>query len=175
MGWLLLAVLAGFIGVAPGLGVAAVFLLLVTLRTIEGVKGGLEERRSRRGPRDIDAVLSVAGSPWHLVSAAVGTLVQLLLPIAAGVAVVGALIAGMSGIPSIPLALGGAVFVVLAFFGPGSGKPRRRAQRTLSAVVRGRTATIVTACGAVLLLLLELSAIDANMLVSWPAQSGWWN
>lgn len=162
--------IAGLVGIAPSIGVIAVAVLVTALRTSDGIATGLSARRSRRGPRDVDPLLSAAGLPWHATWAAVRTCVHLLLPLLSGATVVAVLQVGGGVLPTSVL-LGGCVFVLLTFFGPGAGKPRQRAAGILASALRGRTPHIVVASVAVLAILLELSAIESRLLVWWPFEA----
>lgn len=172
VGWLLVTLTAGFVAVAPALGLVVVALTLVSLRTADGVLAGLAARRSRRGPRDVDAALSIAGLPWHACRAAVVTVVQLLVPLLTGIAVALVLSLGRPDIPGGAVALAGCAFVLLAAFGPGARKPRQRAERALVGALRGRAAAVVTGVVAVLLIMVELSAIESKVLIWWPFEFG---
>ena len=112
-------------------------------RTAERSVTSLVMRRHHRGRRRSDVPFAVAASPWHLVVGALGTLMGLLLPALVGISAVFstalATVAVTGGSPepnsAVPLAVGGLLAALMAWWGPG-GAALRRGTRS---VVRGLT------------------------------------
>ena len=101
-------------------------------------------RRYAGGRRRSDVPVAVAASPWHLVSAALGTVVALLLPAAVAVAHVlrGVGVVSLTGgsprpDTSAPLAAGALLGILTAWWGPGGASLRRGARSLVRGTVRG--------------------------------------
>ncbi len=182
----LAAMLLGFAAVAsaaPLLAWGLYALWGLMTRTVDRALTGLVVRRHEAGRRRSDVPMAVLASPWHLVAAALSTLLSLLLPLAiAGVValVVSGLLTTTSVAPGIgpthpvAVAVGSLVGGWLGWWGPGS-TPLRRGSRT---VVRGAvplgvpTMVVVTLClvggGA----LTYWSLLDGDVVSWWPLPGG---
>lgn len=140
----LLALLAAVVaGVAGFPVVAAIFVVLWSwaARTADRSVTSLVLRRHTRGPRRSDVPVAVVASPWHLVVGALATVVSAILPLVVGICAVFSTALGTVAVyggqpqpnSSGPLAVGAAVAVLMAWWGPG-GSGLRRGTRS---IVRG--------------------------------------
>ena len=135
-------------------------------------------RRYRSGRRRADVPLAVALSPWHIVVAALTTVLGLLLPTLVAVSAAFSATLGLSAATSSPLggvsapgaATGFAAGILIAWWGPG-GAPLRRGSRSL---VRGLapaglpTAVLVGLLLAAAAVLSVLAVLHHGHLVWWP-------
>jgi serine/threonine protein kinase/uncharacterized membrane protein YhaH (DUF805 family) len=178
-----LGVLVVVSAVAPG--VAAVGLLLCTLLApaIHRSVTSLIMRRHDRGRRRSDLPVAVVTSPWHLVLAVVASVFGALMPALIAVSAVFcaalAVVAVQgSGSPEpdrfIPLAAGGLLAGLMAWWGPG-GASLRRGTRS---IVRGVSPGVSASRVVVLLLLVGAAGVVAAGLVNgepswWPTGTSW--
>jgi hypothetical protein len=136
------------------LGVVVLWCWLA--RTADRSVTSLVMRRHSRGRRRSDVPVAVVASPWHLVVAAVGTLVGLLLPLLVGVSAVFsaalATVAVTGGSPepnsAAPIAVGSLLGVLVAWWGPGGAALRRGIRSIVRGVApgpRGSQAVVVVA------------------------------
>jgi hypothetical protein len=111
-------------GVAPYVGALALFAVTVLARTAWRTRWRLNERRLARGRQRGDRWLTAVGSPWDLVVVAVPALVQTAWVCLCGF-VLGAAIE-LSDQPNVrlPYLAGGAVALLLIWFGPGTSRVR---------------------------------------------------
>ena len=135
-------------------------------------------RRYRNGRRRGDLPLAVALSPWHVVVAALLTVVGLLLPTLVAVSAAFSATLGISAATSSALggvsapgaAAGFAAGLLIAWWGPG-GASLRRGSRSL---VRGlapmglSTVVLVVLLGAAAVVLTTLAFLHHGRLVWWP-------
>ncbi|GAA0417686.1 hypothetical protein Acor_20420 [Acrocarpospora corrugata] len=90
-------------------------------------------------------MLAVLGTPWALIRAALGTLVQVPLSIMFGMCVWGALVYG-ANLPTDPAAgYAAGAFVAGLFILPGGGGPRKAVAKSLSGLIRSPGAGMVAA------------------------------
>ncbi|MGW5237760.1 protein kinase domain-containing protein [Monashia sp. NPDC004114] len=123
----------------PGIAVVAFVVWSVLARATDRSVTALVLRRYNYGRRRSDLPYAVVASPLHLVVGAIATVVGLLLPLGAALAGVFAtalLLAGTRGDglgPGAPitLAIGGALGLVMAWWGPG-GASLRRGSRSIA-------------------------------------------
>ena len=157
----LLAITTALVGLAavwPVVAAAALVLLCWVARFTDRSVTSLVVRRYASGHRRSDVPVAVAASPWHLVSAGVGTLVALLLPAVVAVAstfsaaLVVVSITGGSPQPvaSAPLAAGALMGILTAWWGPGGASLRRGARSLVRGTVRGQSAGEIVVTGLVL-------------------------
>ena len=157
----LFAMLAAVVGVTaiwPVAGLGLLVLWSVLARFADRSVTSLVMRRHSAGRRRSDVPVAVMASPWHVLTAAVATVVSLLLPLVVAVATTFsaalALTSLTNGAPqpdtSPAVAAGAVVGVLVAWWGPSS-TALRRGSRSL---VRGvsRTAPATQALVVVLLL-----------------------
>ncbi|WP_134774152.1 serine/threonine-protein kinase [Ornithinimicrobium flavum] len=174
----LLVALVGVTSVVPLLGWGLYALWGLIARTVDRSLTGLVLRRYEVGPRRGDIPLAVLASPWHLLTAALSTVLSLLLPVAIGV-IVPLVLSGlvtttevMAGVgPDHPLAVGAGALVGgwLGWWGLGSTS-LRRGSRTL---VRGSVPA-----GAATVVVTTLSLLGGAGLLAWAVLTGehvsWW-
>jgi hypothetical protein len=147
--------LVGLTAVWPVVAVAVFVLACWVARFTDRSMTSLVVRRHAGGRRRSDVPVAVAASPWHLLSAALGTVVALLLPAAvalattfsAALAVVGLTGGDPHPDTSAPLAAGAFLGILTAWWGPGGASLRRGARSLVRGGVRGRSTSeiLVTA------------------------------
>jgi len=147
---LLTAVVAGM-AAFPVVTAAVVVLWSWASRTVDRSVTSLVLRRHHRGRRRSDVPFAVVASPWHLVVGALATVVSALLPVVVGVcAVFSAALAGVAVVggsahanSAVPLAVGGVLAVLMAWWGPGGSGLRRGSRSIVRGVAPSRPATRV--------------------------------
>jgi hypothetical protein len=158
------------LALAPYLGLLAVALAALVMRTFSWTSQSARERMYRRGaPKWYDAPLAVASSPWYLVVATGGTLMLILWSVF--VAVVVGLAYSLFGLPLQPgLVLMGAVFALSLWWGPGSKRLRLPSRQLIVAATRNKNVGWVTvgALGVALL----LCAYGLSQGVDWSPAPG---
>ena len=158
----LLAMMVAVLGVAavwPVVAVALVILWSWCARLADRSVTSLVQRRYERGRRRRDVPLAVVLSPWHLVVSAAATLIALLLPASITVASTFssalALVSWTGGDPqpgrSVPLAVGGFIGLLMAWWGPGGASLRRGSRSLVRGIGGGRTATAILVAAFLLL------------------------
>lgn len=173
----LLLVLVALTATAPVVAFAALLAWSWVARTSDRSVTSLVLRRHRRGRRRSDVPVAVVAAPWHLVVAALATVASVLLPLLVGLCAVFsaalAMVAVAGGSPQPdaagPLAVGGLLAALVAWWGPG-GASLRRGTRS---IVRGVTPGPATAR------VLALAALLAAVALGWWALSHglrpeWW-
>ena len=112
------------IGVAPYVGAFVLFAATVVARAAWRIRWRLRERRLARGARRGDHWIAAIGTPWDLVLVAAPAAAQTVWVALCGF-VVGAAV-GLSEQPNLrmPYLVGGAVAVLLMWFGPGTARVR---------------------------------------------------
>jgi hypothetical protein len=158
----LLALLVAFLGVVAVWPVVAAVLLVVwslLSRFADLSVTALVKRRHAQGRRRGDVPLAVVASPWHILNAAVATVVGLLLPlltaVAATFAAAFALSGGLGGGPqpdsSAAVAVGGLVGLLVCWWGPAGPSLRRGSRSIVRGVARGKSVTEVVVVALCLL------------------------
>ncbi len=177
----LLAALVALTAAVPWVGLLAALGWSWAARTLDQSMTSTVRRRHRSGRRRSDAIVAVVASPWHLVVAALSTLVTAILPLAVGAAgLLGTALAqsaldgqGVRLSTPLPLAVGAFLALVMGWWGPG-GPSLRRGSRSLVRSVTGvdsvRTGLVaILVIGAVGLLgALVVGAVDISW---WPQPS----
>lgn len=170
---LVLATMLMAVGISVILPVAGTLVALaaiVTLRAGDLAQRGVAARRTARGARPSDPLITAAAFPWFLFRSLLGTLV--LAPLAL---VAAALVAGVTivAVPAHPLsrALAYAAGALVAFYGlgPGSRRARKQLNRVFSVVVGTRTAEAVALLGLGVLAFAALVAAASWPSAFWPA------
>ncbi len=112
------------IGVAPYVGAFVLFAATVVARAAWRMRWRLRERRLARGTQRGDHLIAAIGTPWDLVLVAAPAAAQTAWVGLCGF-VVGAAV-GLSEQPSprMPYLAGGAVALLLMWFGPGTARVR---------------------------------------------------
>lgn len=171
-------VMAGLSVILPVAGSVAALTLIILLRAGELAAERATARRSARGARASDPVLTAAAFPWYLFRALLGSL--MLLPFALAVAVIagGVTILALPGHP-LPRAIGVAAGIFIGFYGlgPGSGRPRRQLRRIFATVASTRLAQAAVVIGMGALALATLAAAASWPSLYWPAMTpgGFWH
>jgi len=165
----LLALLAGLLALAPLVGVAALFLVLVVVHVTDAAATMLDRRHAVRGRRRlVDPMLPVLALPVHLVSAALVTPLALLaggLGALVGGAV-GAAVAAATAASTELVGLCAAAGTVLAIAGgPGSRRLRRVPARAAGRLAPGSTTAIA---------LLLAGAATVALLLALGQPATWW-
>ncbi|SES21582.1 Serine/threonine protein kinase [Pedococcus cremeus] len=178
----LLLVVAAVIATVPVVGVVLFVLWCWVARTAERSVTSLVLRRHHRGgPRRSDVPMAVAASPWHVVVGALGTLGGLLLPLLVGVSAVFSTalawvgVAGGSPEPNsaLPLAVGGLLAVLVAWWGPGGAALRRGTRSVVRGLAPGaRGAQVAVVAGLLVAAGLALWSYQGGGVPTWwPWQS----
>jgi hypothetical protein len=178
----LLLVVAALAATLPVVGVVLLVLWCWVARTAERSVTSLVMRRHHRGGRRrSDVPLAVAASPWHVVMGALGTLGGLLLPLLVGVSAVFstalASVALTGGSPepnsAAPLAVGGLLATLVAWWGPGGAALRRGTRSVVRGLAPGaRGAQVAVVAGLVVVAGLSLWSLQhVGSPTWWPWQS----
>jgi len=162
---------------APTLAAAGALVGLVVLRAVGRSADRLGRRRERRGARSSDAVLAVLGAPWHLLAAALDTLLSLpllLLVAALPAAAAAAAAVGPDGrLQAVQSAA--AVAVVVGVLVALRRRVHRSSRRFLAdgllSVTPGLAGAAVVVALLVLATLLLLGAAQTQPATWWPAGS----
>jgi len=163
LGGLLIA-LAAMAAVAPYGAVVVATAVMILARVVDRTNTALLMRRDVHGPRASDGMVTVLALPWRILSAVVGSVFGMILPLLIGVSVAFIVAAAQSGgapsaaIPGrpIPLAVGMVALVLTAWWGPGGGPVRRGTEKAAAAITEGPTLRLVAWA---LLVLLTLSCL----------------
>jgi serine/threonine protein kinase len=172
------AALTAGVAAWPGLALLAAVLWCWVARFSDRSVTALILRRYRYGRRRADLPLAVALSPWHVIIAALLTVVGLLLPALVAVSAAFSATLGLSALTSSPLggvsapgaAAGFAAGLLIAWWGPG-GASLRRGSRSLArglAPAGVGTAALVGLLVAAALVLTVLAVVHHGALVWWP-------
>jgi predicted Ser/Thr protein kinase len=171
----LLAVLVALVACAaawPVLSAVVTIVLMVLARAVDRGTSALARRRYEHGTRRTDGLVAVVSSPWHLLAAALATVLTVLLPAALGVATVflTGLLLSPDGRPSpgsLPAVAAGALVALLAAWWGAGGLPLRRGSRALArGVAPGRSARVLVP-------LLLLAALAAGYLAVQHGSPDW--
>ncbi|HZC39508.1 MAG TPA: hypothetical protein VE343_02470, partial [Streptosporangiaceae bacterium] len=155
--------------ILPVAGALVALALIVLLRAGESATRGRILRRSARGQRASDPLVSVVSYPWFLVRSALACAV--VAPIAL---VVAALVAGITfvlvRVDTLPRAIAYATGTLVAFYalGPGSRGARRQLTRIYATAARGRAlqAALLIVVGA--LATATVAAALTSPSLYWP-------
>lgn len=176
----LAALLAAFVALTaavPWVGIGLAVLWSWMARTVDSSMTSTVRRRHRSGRRRSDGVVAAVASPWHLLTAALTTVVAALLPLAvgaAGILATALLQSGADGLgvrldTPIPLAVGAFLALVTGWWGPG-GPGLRRGSRSL---VRSVTGVPAIRLGIVVVLVVFAVGI-LGALVAGALDVSWW-
>ncbi|KGN35736.1 serine/threonine protein kinase [Knoellia flava TL1] len=179
----LLAVLVAAAATAPVVAAAGLLLWLVLARTTDRSVTSLIMRRHDRGVRRSDVPVAVLAGPWHLLVGLLASLFGAVMP--ALIAVSGVFCAALvvvavqgTGSPEpnalVPLAVGGLLAGLMAWWGPGGASVRRGTRSIVRGLTPGPSASRVV----VLLLLVTAAAVAAAGVVTgepswWPTGTAW--
>lgn len=177
----LLAALVALTAAAPWVGLVVALGWSWAARTLDQSMTSTVRRRHRSGRRRSDGVVAVVASPWHLVVAALSTLVTAILPLAVGAAgLLGTALAqstldgqGVRLATPLPLTVGAFLALIMGWWGPG-GPSLRRGSRSLVRSVTG-VPSVRTGLVAVLVVvavgLLGALVVGAVDISWWPQPS----
>ncbi|MDT0213127.1 protein kinase [Rothia sp. ARF10] len=179
----LLAVLVAVAATAPVVAATGLLLWLVLTRTTDRSVTSLIMRRHDRGVRRSDVPVAVLVGPWHLVVGLFASLFGAVMP--ALIAVSGVFCAALAvvavqgaGSPEpnalVPLAVGGLLAGLMAWWGPGGASVRRGTRSIVRGLTPGPSASRVV----VLLLLVTAAAVAAAGVATgepswWPTGTAW--
>lgn len=161
----------------PWVGLAAALGWSWLARTVDRSMTGTVRRRHRYGRRRSDGFAAAAASPWHLVTAALTTVVAALLPVAVGAAGMVATALAQSSVDGLgvrldaplPIAVGALLALLTGWWGPG-GPGLRRGSRSLVRGVTGAPA----ARGLLIAVLLVLALGLLGALAVGAIDVSWW-
>jgi len=160
-----MVLLASISVIMPIAGTLSALGLIVLLRTAAFAQRRTAVRRSARGTRPTDLLVSVIAMPWFIFRALLALI--LLTPFAVAAAAVAAGVAvavAPTTWPARAIAFGAGALVAFYGLGPGSGTARRQLGRVFTAMTNTRTAQLVAVAGAVALAVAAFAAA-----VSWPS------
>ena len=162
----------------PAAACLGALLFSVLARTADRSVTSLVLRRHNKGERSSDLALAILVSPIHVLSGTIATLAACLIPAAVGLAGVFAslLATRLANLPltasreyAVSLAIGMALAVMMAWWGPGGAGLRRGSRSLARGIAPGPVAAQVI--GAVLI-------ASAGAIAAWAAFSSgaplWW-
>ncbi|EAP97100.1 Tyrosine protein kinase:Serine/threonine protein kinase [Janibacter sp. HTCC2649] len=173
----LLAVLVATAATAPVVAAIGLLVWIVLARTADRSVTSLIMRRHDKGRRRSDIPVAVVASPWHFLVGVISSLFGAIMP--ALMAVSGVFCAALAvvaiqgtGSPEpdalAPLAVGGLLAGLMAWWGPGGASLRRGTRSIVRGVSPGPSVSRVL----VLLLLVGAVAVAAAGVVN--GQPSWW-
>ncbi|KGN34366.1 nuclease PIN [Knoellia sinensis KCTC 19936] len=179
----LLALLVATAATAPVVAGIGLLVWNVLARTTDRSVTSLMLRRHDKGVRRSDIPLAVVASPWHLVVGLVASLVGAIMPALmaiSGVFVTALAMVGVQGSGSPepnalgPMAVGGLLAGLMAWWGPGGASLRRGTRSIVRGVSPGPSASRVV----VVLLLVAAAAVAFAGVVNglpswWPTGTAW--
>ncbi|MFD0691134.1 serine/threonine-protein kinase [Actinomadura fibrosa] len=146
LSFLVLVALLGFANIAPLLAVGVTIVGVLVLRMADKAAKGMEDKRTRRGPRSGDAVAAAFKTPLHLPGAVLVTALLAGLSVLAGLILLGVLIFAKSDMSSSRAIAYSAMAVIgLLCLAPGSGAPRRQMARVWGALLPRAEAALAAA------------------------------
>ena len=155
--------------VLPVAGTAAALLLIAVLRTAGLVQRRTTARRTARGARAMDPVVTVVTLPWSLLRALFAMLVLAPFALAAAALAAGITVAVSAGAwPYRALAYAAGTLVLFYGLGPGSGMPRAQLRRVFGTFTKSPAVRIVVVLGLAALALGALTAAVSSPSVYWP-------
>jgi predicted Ser/Thr protein kinase len=155
--------------VLPVAGTLLALAAIVLLRAGERAGRGVAQRRSARGARATDHLVTAAAFPWFLFRSVLATL--LLAPFALAVAAAVAVVTLVTvPVDTLPRAVAYAAGALVAFYGlgPGSAKPRRQLNRIFSAIIGTRSTEAVALIGLCALAVAAVAAAASSPSAYWP-------
>ena len=155
--------------ILPVAGTAAALLLIAVLRTAGLVQRRTTARRTARGARAMDPVVTVVTLPWSLLRALFAMLVLAPFALAAAALAAGITVAVSAGAwPYRALAYAAGALVLFYGLGPGSGMPRAQLRRFFGTFTKSPAVRIVVVLGLAALALGALTAAVSSPAVYWP-------
>ena len=160
---------AGVSVILPVAGTVAALALFAGLRTAGLVQRRNTARRTARGARTMDPVVTVITLPWFVLRALFGLLLLAPLALAAAALAAGITVAVAPGDwPYRALAYAAGALVLCYGLGPGSGMPRAQLRRVFGAIAKTRTTQLVAVLGITALALAAITAAVSSPSVFWP-------
>ena len=160
---------AGVSVILPVAGTVAALALFAGLRTAGLVQRRNTARRTARGARTMDPVVTVITLPWFVLRALFGLLLLAPLALAAAALAAGITVAVAPGDwPYRALAYAAGALVLCYGLGPGSGMPRAQLRRAFGAIAKTRTTQLVAVLGITALALAAITAAVSSPSVFWP-------
>jgi Protein kinase domain len=160
---------AGVSVILPVAGTVAALAVFAGLRTAGLVQRRNTARRTARGARTMDPVVTVVTLPWFFLRALFALV--LLAPLAlAGAALAAAVTVAVApgDWPYRALAYAAGALVLCYGLGPGSGMPRAQLRRVFGAIAKTRTTQLVAVLGITALALAAITAAVSAPSVFWP-------
>jgi hypothetical protein len=155
--------------VLPVAGTAAALLLIALLRTAGLVQRRTTARRTARGARAMDPVVTVVTLPWSLLRALFAMLILAPFALAAAAIAAGITVAVSAGAwPYRALAYAAGTLVLFYGLGPGSGMPRAQLRRFFGTFTKSPAVRIMVVLGLAALALGALTAALSSPSVYWP-------
>jgi hypothetical protein len=160
---------AGVSVILPVAGTLAALALFAGLRTAGLVQRRSAARRSVRGARTMDPVVTVVTLPWFVLRALFAMLLLAPIALAAAALAAGITVAAAPGDwPYRALAYAAGALVLCYGLGPGSGMPRAQLRRVFGAITKTRTTQLVAVLGMTALALAAITAAVSSPSVFWP-------
>ncbi|WP_084265500.1 serine/threonine-protein kinase [Actinomadura macra] len=133
---IVLVALLGFANIAPLFALGVTVAGVLVLRMADKAAKGMEDKRTRRGPRSGDAVAAAFKTPLHLPGAVLMTGLLAGISLGAGLILLGVLIFAKPDMTaSRAIAYSTMAVIGLLCLAPGSGAPRRQMARTWGALL----------------------------------------
>ena len=165
----LVVVAASVSVILPVAGTVAALLAFAGLRTAGLVQRRTTARRSARGARAMDPVVTVVSLPWFFLRSLFALLLLAPFALAAAALAAGLAVVAVPGAwPDRALAYGAGALVLFYGFGPGSRVPRTQLRRIFGTFTKTPAARIVVVLGVVALALAAVSAAVSSPSVFWP-------
>jgi hypothetical protein len=160
---------AGVSVILPVAGTVAALALFAGLRTAGLVQRRNTARRTARGARTMDPVVTVVTLPWSVLRALFAMLLLAPLALAAAALAAGITVAvAPHDWPYRALAYAAGALVLCYGLGPGSGMPRAQLRRVFGAIAKTRTTQLVAVLGITALALAAITAAVSSPSVFWP-------
>jgi hypothetical protein len=159
------------IGLAPYLGAFVLFVVILAARATWRTRWRLYERRAIRGFQRNDQWLNAIGTPWDLVIVTLPAVAQCAWVCLAGYAAGAAVAAGDPNNVRGPYLVGGAVTLLLLWFGPGTARFRYGVHVLTAPLDRNRR-WAWTVAGVMLALTWALLIVWESYGTSWAPGSG---
>ena len=160
---------AGVSVILPVAGTVAALALFAGLRTAGLVQRRSAARRTARGARTMDPVVTVVTLPWCVLRALFAMVLLAPFALAAAGLAAGITVAvAPHDWPYRALAYAAGALVLCYGLGPGSGMPRAQLRRVFGAIAKTRTTQLVAVLGITALALAAISAAVSSPSVFWP-------
>jgi len=160
---------AGVSVILPVAGTVAALALFAGLRTAGLVQRRNAARRTARGARTMDPVVTVVTLPWCVLRALFAMVLLAPFALAAAGLAAGITVAvAPHDWPYRALAYAAGALVLCYGLGPGSGMPRAQLRRVFGAIAKTRTTQLVAVLGITALALAAITAAVSSPSVYWP-------